>query len=154
MKPTDTPQPELQSTVSLWRKLEETGWQEVRRYNRYALHLPDDWLEQTDRPAISHVTCPGCGKRMARMYMNLLHECPADLEQPDYTPAYRLREARRRNKRRAEWKRKQDTTLAARYGITIQETENSYVVEFSQVKNLNHTGSGDLVRIVPKSAKK
>jgi hypothetical protein len=88
------------------------------------------------------------------MYMNLQHECPADLEQPEYTPAYRIREARRKQQRRTEWTRKHDTTLAAQYGITIQETENSFVVDYSQAKNLNHTGSGDLVRIVPKSGKR
>jgi len=151
---TPHPEPELRTTISLWRKLDRTGWTLVRRYNRYSLDLPDDWLEQTDRPEIAHVTCPGCKKRMARMYMNLQHECPADLEQPDYTPAYKIRSERRRQERKAEWIKNQNTTLAARYGITIQETENSYVVDYSQAKNLNRDGHEALVRIVPKSAKK
>jgi hypothetical protein len=146
-------EPRLKFSITLWRRWPDAGWVQIRRYNRYSLDLPDDWEQQTDRPAIAQVTCPGCNTRMNRMYMNLSHECAADLDQPEYTPAYKIRTDKKRQERYSEWTRK-NTTLAAQYGITIQETENSFVVDYSQAKLLKTTGNEGLVRIVTKSEKK
>jgi hypothetical protein len=131
-------EPRLLATVTLYRRLQATGWQAIRRYNRYYMpslaELADD-----DETRVSHVICPGCLKRMARMYMNEIHECRAGVEQPEYTPAYKIA----RTERKKAWQRKNDTTLAAQSGTTLTTQAKSYVVDYRVEQNQKHTGRED-----------
>jgi len=106
-----------------------------------------DELAEDDDTNIAHVTCPGCSKRMARQYMNHIHECRAGVEQPEYIPTYKLRA----RARRTEWNRNRKDIKAALCGITTTTPENSYVVDYGVVRNPKHTGREDSVHTVPKS---
>jgi hypothetical protein len=98
-----------------------------------------DELAEDDETQVAHVTCPGCNKRMARLYMNFTHECRAGLEQPVYTPAYKIR----RTERKIAWQRKNDTIPEAPSGTTLTTQANSYVVDYNVVRNQKHTGAED-----------
>jgi hypothetical protein len=130
--------PELVQTITLFRRLPSTGWQAIRRYNRYYMPSQAE-LAADDETRVSYVICPGCHKRMTRIYINEIHECRASVEQPDYTPAYKIARAQRK----IAWQRKNDTTLAAQSGTTPQTQDNSYVVDYRVEQNQKHIGRED-----------
>jgi hypothetical protein len=139
---------ELRLAVTLYKRI-DGRWVTVKRFCRYWAAGAEDDDERTS----VKLACPGCKRIMSRLSLNQTHECTAGVEQPDYTPAYKIRQQQRLQERKEEWKRK-STTLAALSGIIIRETADEYVVDYSQALNLKPTGQEGLVRIVQKSAKK